>query len=136
MKKQAIWAAAILLAAIGDASAAKTTNVTFAGTCGGLDITVKQNFYVTALSTGCAEGWITIGVIARIGSVDYAMLSSNQGGMGNADMYVIQYPFVTGGTYTLYYTGNGKKGYENTGTYTLGAPAPSSANLPNLQPAR
>jgi hypothetical protein len=130
MMKQLIWAAALLFATVGSASA---TEISFDGYCDGLSLKVSS-IYVTAPFTGCEKQYFTEGLKVKIDGISYVALSANSFGAGYAVTYLVQYPFVTGGVFYVFDTADGKTQTESySGTYTIGRPTASSANLPSTQ---
>lgn len=118
------------MAALGvcaaSAANAKIVSISFDGLCDGFDIVVERNAQI-ALETGngCDEGANfgagTIGNIRRTGrAITFAVNLSGKGGSAYQYVYVVSYPLVTGGTWSNFYTQDGKLVTRGpTGTYTV-----------------
>jgi len=119
----------------GAAVAATTVSISFDGLCDGMDISAN-NFNRTALETGngCDLGVNfgagTIAVIKGRGKViTFAVNLSGKGGSAYQYVYVIDYPLVTGGSWTNFYTTDGKTmGKMGGGTYTVSDGTPRKAS--------
>lgn len=108
------------------AANAKIVSISFDGLCDGFDIVVNRTAQI-ALETGngCDEGANfgagTIGKIRGTGrAITFAVNLSPKGGSAYQYVYVVSYPLVTGGTWSNFYTQDGKlvtKG--GSGTYTV-----------------
>lgn len=118
---------AALTIALSGAASAKTASISFDGLCDGMDIIVNKASN-TALETGngCDEGAHfgagTIGKIKDRGkTVTFGVNLSGKGGGAYQYIYVVDYPFVTGGSWSNFYTTDGKTlSRISTGTYTVG----------------
>ncbi|HTK79463.1 MAG TPA: hypothetical protein VL286_03400 [Rhizomicrobium sp.] len=118
------------LAMCAGSATAKTTSISFDGLCDGMDIVVNKTDR-TALETGngCDEGAHfgagTIGKIkVRGNTITFGVNLSAKGGGAYQYIYVISYPFVTGGTWSNFYTTDGKTmSRQFTGTYTVNGAA-------------
>jgi hypothetical protein len=125
-----IGAAALAMCAAG-AAPAKTISISFDNLCDGMDIIVDKS-NATALETGngCDQGANfgagTIGKIKRQGNaITFGVNLSAKGGSGYQYIYVISYPFVTGATWSNFYTTDGKTmSRDFAGTYTVNDGAP------------
>jgi hypothetical protein len=123
-------AAALALLCAGNAAMAKTVSISFDGLCDGMDIAVNRDNR-TALETGngCDEGAnFGAGTIGRIKSrgnaITFGVNLSPKGGGAYQYIYVIDYPFVTGASWSNFFTTDGKTVSKlSTGTYTVGGAA-------------
>ncbi len=117
------------------AMAAGTVSISFFGLCDGMDILVNKTNQ-TALETGngcdlgANFGAGTIGKIkARGKTITFAVNLSGKGGSAYQYVYVIDYPLVTGGRWTNFYTMDGKTvGKGGGGTYNVGGDPHRKAN--------
>ncbi len=121
-------AAALAMLCTGSSAMADPVSISFDNLCDGMDILV--NTYIrTALETGngCDEGAHfgagTIGRIkARGNTLTFGVNLSGKGGGAYQYIYVIDYPLVTGGSWSNFYTTDGKNlSRMSGGTYTVGA---------------
>jgi opacity protein-like surface antigen len=127
MKRLLLPAALAMLCASG-AAMAQTVSISFDGLCDGMDIILDKSGR-TALETGngCDVGAHfgagTIGKIrARGNTVTFGVNLGGKGGSAYQYIYVIDYPFVTGGCWTNFYTTDGlTRSVVAVGTYTVGA---------------
>ncbi len=111
----------------GSAALATTVSISFDNLCDGMDISVNTASH-TALETGngCDVGANfgagTLGKIkARGKAITFGVNLSAKGGAAYQYIYVIDYPFVTGGSWSNFYTTDGKTmSRVSTGTYTVG----------------
>ena len=108
------------------AANAKIVSISFDGLCDGFDIVVNRTAQI-ALETGngCDEGANfgagTIGKIRGTGrAITFAVNLSPKGGSAYQYVYVVSYPLVTGGTWSNFYTQDGK-----LVTKVVPAPTPS-----------
>jgi hypothetical protein len=123
-------AVALAMLCAGDSATAKSASISFDGLCDGMDMTVNTDNR-TALETGngCDEGANfgagTIGKIkGRGNAITFGVNLSPKGGGAYQYIYVIDYPFVTGGSWSNFYTTDGKTVSKlSTGTYTVGSTA-------------
>ncbi|HVU21805.1 MAG TPA: hypothetical protein VHE09_13820 [Rhizomicrobium sp.] len=106
---------------------AATVSISFDGLCDGMDISVnKENRTALETGNGCDLGANfgagTIGKIKNRGkTITFAVNLSPKGGGAYQYVYVIDYPFVTGGSWSNFYTTDGKTtGRGGGGTYTVG----------------
>jgi len=127
--------AALSMLCVGDAAAAKTVSIAFDGLCDGMDITVnKDNRTALETGNGCDEGANfgagTIGKIkGRGNAITFGVNLSPKGGAAYQYIYVVDYPFVTGGSWSNFFTTDGKTVSKlSTGTYTVGGAAPRKAD--------
>ena len=128
--KTIVLAGATALGALcaGSAAMADTVSISFDGLCDGMDILVNKTNQ-TALETGngcdlgANFGAGTIGKIkARGKTITFAVNLSGKGGSAYQYVYVIDYPLVTGGSWSNFYTTDGKTtGKGGGGTYTVGS---------------
>jgi hypothetical protein len=123
-------AAALAMLCAGSAAMAKTVSISFDGLCDGMDIAVnKDNRTALESGNGCDEGAHfgggTIGRIkARGNAITFGVNLSAKGGGAYQYIYVIDYPFVTGASWSNFYTTDGKTMSRlSTGTYTVGGTA-------------
>jgi hypothetical protein len=118
--------AALAMLCAGNAAMAKTVSISFDKLCDGMDIIVDKTGR-TALETGngCDEGAHfgagTIGKIKNRGNaITFGVNLYGKGGGAYQYIYVISYPFVTGGSWSNFYTTDGKTlSKDFTGTYTV-----------------
>jgi hypothetical protein len=119
-------AATLAMLCAGNAAMAKTVSISFDKLCDGMDIIVDKTGR-TALETGngCDEGAHfgagTIGKIKNRGNaITFGVNLYGKGGGAYQYIYVISYPFVTGGTWSNFYTTDGKTMSKDfAGTYTV-----------------
>jgi len=128
-------AAALAMLCAGDAAMAKTVSISFDGLCDGMDIAVnKTSRTALSLGNGCDEGAnFGIGTMDRIKdrghTITLAVNLSGKGGGAYQYVYVIDYPFVTGGSWSNFYTTDGvTMSRITTGTYTVGGDPRRKAN--------
>jgi hypothetical protein len=130
-------AAALAICASGPAAAQKAVSISFDGGCDGMDITVISDAHV-ALETGngCDEGAHfgagTIGKVKGVGkAITFGINLYGKGGGAYQYIFVISYPLVTGGTWSNFYTQDGKTfAHQYSGTYTVsGAASRKSTGL-------
>lgn len=136
--KTALLLGAAALAMCAQPALAKTqkVSISFDNLCDGMDIIVDTTAR-TALETGngCDEGANfgagTIGKIKRRGNaITFGVNLSAKGGGAYQYIYTIDYPFVTGGSWSNFYTTDGKTmSRDFTGTYTVGAAPHKARNL-------
>ena len=128
-----VGVAALALCA-GRAAMAETASISFDGLCDGFDIIVNKTNQ-TALETGngCDEGANfgagTIGKIKGTGkAITFGVNLSPKGGSAYQYIFVVQYPLVTGGAWSNFYTHDGKTMSRiNSGTYTVNGAAQHAA---------
>jgi len=129
MKKLLLPAAAALaMLCAGSVATADPVSISFDKLCDGMDIAVNTTNR-TALETGngCDEGAHfgagTMGRIkARGNTLTFGVNLSGKGGGAYQYIYVVDYPLVTGGSWSNFYTTDGKiLSRVTTGTYTVGA---------------
>ncbi len=145
MKTRLMLCAAALAICAGGSATAKTVSISFDGLCDGMDIIVDKNGH-TALETGngCDEGANfgagTIGKIKTRGNaITFGVNLSAKGGEAYQYIYVIQYPLVTGGTWSNFYTMDGKtlsKQYSSTYTVIDGASKTRKGPRSSTDPVR
>jgi hypothetical protein len=125
--KRIFLACAVAFAMCAATSAsAKIVSISFDGLCDGLDMIVnKDTRMALEVGNGCDEGaHFGAGTIGRIkGQGNAITFGVNLHGKG-VDTYqyifVISYPFVTGGAWSNFYTQDGKTFSRiSTGTYTV-----------------
>jgi hypothetical protein len=129
MKKVLLLSVAALVIGAGSAVAQKVS-ISFDGLCDGMDIIVDKTGR-TALETGngCDQGAHfgagTIGKIKNRGNnITFGVNLNAKGGGAYQYIYVISYPFVTGGSWSNFYTTDGKTlSRDFVGTYTVNGPA-------------
>jgi len=119
-------AAALAMLCASGAAIADTVSISFDQLCDGMDITVnKVNRTALSLGNGCDVGAnFGIGTMSRIRdrghTVTLAVNLSGKGGGAYQYVYVIDYPFVTGGSWSNFYTTDGvTMSRITTGTYTV-----------------
>jgi hypothetical protein len=119
----------------GHAATAATVSISFDNLCDGMDISVnKSNSTALETGNGCDVGANfgagTIGKIRARGKViTFGVNISAKGGSGYQYIYVIDYPFVTGGSWSNFYTTDGKTmGRIGGGTYTVADTASRKTN--------
>jgi len=126
--KQLLLATATVLAVACTASAAmaERASISFDTLCDGMDIIVKSGHIALETGNGCDVGANfgagTVGHIRDRGKViTFGVNLSAKGGEGYQYIYVIDYPFVTGGKWTNFFTQDGKTtgGRQGGGTYTI-----------------
>jgi len=108
-------------------ASAKKTSISFDGLCDGMNISVNEAIQA-ALETGngCDKGAHfgagTIGKIKNRGTaITFGVNLSGKGDTKDQYIYVVDYPLVTGGQWTNFYTSDGKTlSRINGGTYTVG----------------
>jgi hypothetical protein len=130
MKRVLLPGMAALTICAGSAAMAKPVSISFDGLCDGMDIIVNKTDR-TALETGngCDEGaHFGAGTIGKIkirgNTITFGVNLSAKGGGAYQYIYVISYPFVTGGTWSNFYTTDGKTlSKQFTGTYTVSGAA-------------
>lgn len=121
-------AAALAMLCAGGAAMADTVSISFDKLCDGMDIIVNTATR-TALETGngCDEGaHFGAGTIGRIkvrgNTLTFGVNLYGKGGGAYQYIYVIDYPLVTGASWSNFYTTDGKTlSRITTGTYTVGA---------------
>jgi hypothetical protein len=130
MKKSLMLAVALLALPAGAAQAAKTTTISLDSFCDVLTITqnklVKTAFVLKEDSTDC-ENLFGAGFSGRVRNLGHQLVIGLRGGTLADEEYVmaIDYPFVTGGRFIIYGTGDGSTltGFSGS-TYTVnGTPA-------------
>ncbi len=119
-------AAALAMLCAGNAAMAQTVSISFDKLCDGMDITVnKTNRTALSLGNGCDEGAnFGIGTMGKIKdrgrTITLAVNLSGKGGGAYQYVYVVDYPFVTGGSWSNFYTTDGvTMSRISTGTYTV-----------------
>lgn len=130
MKKLLAATAAALLLSVGTASAAPT-NVTISLFGYSCTVSISKlgdaadgvgKVLLAANGSGC--GFVGAGDIGKVkGLGNSATLVGTSSLLGDTDkiVTVLDYPFVTGGTYYAYYTSDGKTlTFINKGQYTVG----------------
>ncbi len=138
--KRIFLAAATALTVLcgGSAAMAETiVSISFDGLCDGMDISANK-FNRTALETGngcdlgANFGAGTIAVIKGRGKViTFAVNLSGKGGSAYQYVYIVDYPLVTGGSWTNFYTTDGKTmGKMGGGTYTVSDGTPRKTSGP------
>lgn len=123
-----LGAAALAMCVTGPAMA-KKVSISFDGFCDGLDIIVnKADRLALETGNGCDEGaHFGVGTIGKINhrgnAITFAVNLSPKGGEAYQYIFVVDYPLVTGGTFTTTFTQDGKTySKEGVGTYTVNAP--------------
>lgn len=119
-------AAAMVCAAQPAGAKTKSVSISFDGFCDGLDIVVNTADR-TALETanGCDQGVGfgagTIGKIKNRGNaITFGVNLSAKGGAAYQYIFIVDYPVVTGGKWSEFYTTDGKTLQGKfTGTYTV-----------------
>ena len=119
-------AAALALMCTGNAAMAKSVSISFDGGCDGMDIIVETGTNI-ALETGngCDEGAHfgagTIGRVKGTGkAITFGINLYGKGGGAYQYIFVISYPLFTGGTWSNFYTQDGKTFVRQySGTYTV-----------------
>lgn len=126
--KRTLLPGAIMLAMLcaSGAASAKSVSISFDGLCDGMDIAVnKTNQTALSLGNGCDLGAnFGIGTIGKIKdrghTITLAVNLSGKGGSAYQYVYVVDYPFVTGGSWSNFYTTDGiTMSRISTGTYTV-----------------
>lgn len=119
-------AAALAMSCAGNTAMAARASISFDGLCDGMDIIVKGGQVALETGNGCDVGANfgagTIGKIKDRGkTITFGVNLSAKGGSAYQYIYVIDYPFVTGGTWTNFFTTDGKTfgGRQGGGTYTV-----------------
>ncbi|HEX3653781.1 MAG TPA: hypothetical protein VHU18_13260 [Rhizomicrobium sp.] len=127
MKKLLLPAAAgLAMLCAGNSAMAKSVSISFDGGCDGMDIIVETGANI-ALETGngCDEGAHfgagTIGKVKGTGkAITFGINLYGKGGGAYQYIFVISYPLVTGGTWSDFYTLDGKTFVRQySGTYTV-----------------
>jgi len=127
--KNLLLAGATMLAmcCAGSSAQAAAVSIAFDGLCDGMDITMNTpNRAALELGNGCDVGaHFGIGTISRFKdrgrAITFAVNLSGKGGSGYQYVYVVDYPLVTGGTWSNFYTQDGvTMSRISTGTYTVG----------------
>jgi hypothetical protein len=121
-----LGATVLAMSCAGSGAMAGTVSISFNQLCDGMDISVDKGNQ-TALETGngcdlgANFGAGTIGKIkARGKTITFAVNLSPKGGSAYQYVYVIDYPLVTGGRWTNFYTQDGKTvGKGGGGLYTV-----------------
>jgi hypothetical protein len=128
-------AAALAMLCASGAALAGTVSISFDKLCDGMDITVNTvDRTALSLGNGCDVGAnFGIGTMGRIKNrgrtVTLAVNLSGKGGSAYQYVYVVDYPFVTGGSWSNFYTTDGITMSRITyGTYTVGGTAARKAN--------
>lgn len=131
MKKFFVLAAAALIATSGGAFArSRTTTISLDNFCDVLTFTqnklVKEAFALKEVSTEC-ENFLGAGFTGKVKTIGHELVIGLRGGTLPDEEYVmaIDYPFVTGGNFRIYGTGDGSNltGFAGS-TYTVnGTPA-------------
>ena len=105
---------------------AEKASISFDTLCDGMDIIVKSGHVALETGNGCDVGANfgagTVGHIRGRGKViTFGVNLSAKGGSAYQYIYVVDYPFVTGGTWTNFFTQDGKTfgGRQGGGTYTV-----------------
>jgi hypothetical protein len=127
MKHLLLASATVLaMACATSAAMAERASISFDNLCDGMDIIVKRGHVALETGNGCDVGANfgagTIGKIAGRGEViTFGVNLSAKGGEGYQYIYVVDYPFVTGGAWTNFFTQDGKTfgGRQGGGTYTV-----------------
>ena len=127
MKRIVLPGMTALMMLLSDGAAlANTVSISFDTLCDGFDITVnKANNTALETGNGCDLGANfgagTIGKIKGRGkAITFGVNISAKGGSGYQYIYVVDYPLVTGGTWSNFYTTDGKTmGRAGGGTYTV-----------------
>jgi hypothetical protein len=146
MKKLFLMAAAALaMTSTGNAAMAEAVSISFDGGCDGMDIIVNKAAHV-ALETGngCDEGAHygagTIGKVKGAGkAITFGINLYGKGGGAYQYIFVISYPLVTGGTWSNFYTQDGKtftRQFSGTYTVTGGATRHDTKGLPSFTDRR
>ena len=125
-----LGAAALAIMCAGSAASAKTVSISFDGLCDGLDMIVnKDTRTAVEVGNGCDEGAHfgagTIGKIkGRGNAITFGVNLHGKGVDTYQYIYVISYPFVTGGAWSNFFTQDGKTiSRISTGTYTVNGAA-------------
>jgi hypothetical protein len=137
MKRILFVGAVALSMCAGTAATAKTVSISFDGLCDGLDMIVnKDTRTAVEVGNGCDEGAHfgagTIGKIKDRGNaITFGVNLHGKGVDTYQYIYVISYPFVTGGAWSNFFTQDGKTiSRISTGTYTVsGAAARRTSGL-------
>lgn len=137
MKRTLFLGAVALALCAGTAATAKTVSISFDGLCDGLDMIVnKDTRTAVEVGNGCDEGAHfgagTIGKIkGRGNAITFGVNLHGKGVDTYQYIYVISYPFVTGGAWSNFFTQDGKTiSRISTGTYTVsGAAARQTGGL-------
>jgi len=137
MKKVLLIGVGALMMGASQAASAKTVSISFDKLCDGMDIIVNTDTRAAletgnGCDTGAHFGAGTIGRIRRRGNaITFGVNLYGKGGGAYQYIYVISYPLVTGGTWSNFYTQDGKTlSRDFTGTYTVtGAPRHKSEGL-------
>ncbi|MBV8977018.1 MAG: hypothetical protein JO261_09710 [Alphaproteobacteria bacterium] len=129
MKRVVSMLALLLMTSAAEAA----THITFDGFCDGMRISGDGLHFVTVQTGACLQGTLVMGAGYKIGSkkkggnlvlgVNWESFDGHPAGSEQYS-YIIQYPFVTGGTWEEIFTTNGTSSTVlNSGTYTVsGAP--------------
>jgi hypothetical protein len=119
-------AAALATMCAASAAMANTVSISFDNLCDGMDIIVdKASGNALETGNGCDEGaHFGAGTIGRVKlrghAITFGVNLYGKGGGAYQYIYVISYPFVTGGTWSNFSTTDGKTlSREFTGTYTI-----------------
>lgn len=128
MKRVLLLGAAALAMCVGQPAMAKTkmVSISFDHGCDGMDIILDTTAH-TALETGngCDQGAHfgagTIGEIKGLGKViTFGINLYGKGGGAYQYIFVISYPLITGGSWSNFYTTDGKTLTRDfAGTYTV-----------------
>jgi hypothetical protein len=141
MKRAWAFAAAAILFSAGSAIAGTTkTQISLDGTCVVANVAVKKVLAAANENDQCAT-LLAVGFISKVkGFGTVAELGGATSELpGYVATIVLQYPFATGGAWSLYYTTDGVKvNFAYSGTYTVvgaGYHAPKGAvSLKDLIP--
>ena len=121
-------AAALAMLCAGSAAMADTVSISFDKLCDGMDIQVnKVSRTALEAGNGCDVGVQfgagTMGHIkGRGNTLTFGANISGKGGGAYQYIYVVDYPLVTGKSWSNFYTTDGKiLSRVSTGTYTVGA---------------
>jgi len=122
-------AAALAMSCTCNAAMADTVSIAFDGLCDGMDISVnKENRTGMEVGNGCDVGaHFGAGTMSRMKdrgrAITFGVNLSGKGGTAYQYIYVVDYPFVTGGHWSNFFTQDGHTlSRITTGTYTLGSP--------------
>jgi len=132
--KRILLPVALAMMCSSSAAMAEQVSISFDGLCDGMDISPnKTNHTALSIGNGCDVGAnFGIGTIGKTRDrghvITLAVNLSGKGGGAYQYVYVIDYPLVTGGHWSNFYTTDGlTMSRISTGTYTVGGTATRNA---------
>lgn len=116
--------AALILDSEANAGSVQTTNISFDGFCNVMQISVFSWHQAGTFQTSCQSGHVGAGMEGKVLGAQWKgktlTIGENPNTSGVIYRYNIQYPFKTGGGWSLYSSANGYNfSLLNSGTYTI-----------------